>query len=440
MAKIEVISTTLIHPNIEHKKKIELTSNDVPFLLVGPFQKGLLFSKPNSSQVHHILQTSLSSTLEIFFPFAGRFSTTLNEDNTVCFSVDCNNAGVQYVQAVARDITISDILDSTYIPPFIPSLFPLNGSKNHQGTFNPLLAIQVTELTDGIFIGCTINHSVSDGTTFWNFMNTWSEICRCSSDDQSISKTLPEPVFENWFRGNSNCHTRLDVSMFETSDQFTPPPFRERIFHFRREKIAELKSKANIEAATERRNIKISSLQSLLAHIWRSVIRCGEPDLDPEEETIFRFIVGLRSRLGMPEGYFGNAIQFATLKMKVKQLEEKGIGEVSLAINEVVGSFTEEKVRKDLEESIKNPEIIRLGGFVRNALIMTSSPRFNVYGNDFGWGKPIAVRSGSSNKFDGMLTLYPGMEEGSLDVEVCSSFQVLEAMALDSEFMNFVTI
>ncbi|KAL6570357.1 hypothetical protein OROMI_014871 [Orobanche minor] len=90
-----------------------------------------------------------------------------------------------------------------------------------------------------------------------------------------------------------------------------------------------------------------------------------------------------------------------------------------------------------MEESIKNPEIIMLGGFAKNALIMT---RFNIYGNDFGWGKPIAIRSGCANKFDGLLTVYPGVEEGGLDVEVCSSHRVLEDMGLNLEFMGCVTI
>lgn len=54
-----------------------------------------------------------------------------------------------------------------------------------------------------------------------------------------------------------------------------------------------------------------------------------------------------------------------------------------------------------------------------NACFASSSPRFNFYGNDFGWGRPMAVRSGPANKVDGKITLFAGVEEGSVDVEAC---------------------
>ncbi|OMO58121.1 Transferase [Corchorus olitorius] len=67
----------------------------------------------------------------------------------------------------------------------------------------------------------------------------------------------------------------------------------------------------------------------------------------------------------------------------------------------------------------------------------SASPRFNVYGNDFGWGKPIAVRSGSAYQFDGEMGLYCGAEEGSIDIQACLSPETLEAMGNDEEFIQF---
>ncbi|KAK9228317.1 hypothetical protein WN944_021267 [Citrus x changshan-huyou] len=48
-------------------------------------------------------------------------------------------------------------------------------------------------------------------------------------------------------------------------------------------------------------------------------------------------------------------------------------------------------------------------------------PRFYVYGNvfDFRRGNPIAARSGPANKFARKLTLFPGAEKGSIDIEAC---------------------
>lgn len=74
-----------------------------------------------------------------------------------------------------------------------------------------------------------------------------------------------------------------------------------------------------------------------------------------------------------------------------------------------------------------------------NACFASSSPRFNFYGNDFGWGRPMAVRSGPANKVDGKITLFAGVEEGSVDVEACFLPETLQGMGNDTEFMQFIS-
>ncbi|KAF2295288.1 hypothetical protein GH714_032466 [Hevea brasiliensis] len=317
---------------------------------------------------------------------ASRLAIEEHDDETASFFIECNNAGIQFVHAVADDITISDILEPIYVPPFVHSFFPLNGVRNYEGVSKPLLAVQVTELVDGIFIACTMNHSVSDGTTFWNFFNSWSEISRNNSD-----RTSKPPVIEHWFR--SHCTIRLPLSIFRTENGIirTSPSFQERVFHFSKEKIAGLKAQANAEAGCE----KISSLQSVLAHLWLSVIR-NRQLIDPNQETNFHLMVGIRSRLQppLPGEYFGNAVQGVTVTLKAREIIKQGLGYTALEMNRMVNTYTEDKVRKVLESSIQQPKILKMDGVPQDDLAASSSPRFNVYENDFGWGKPIAVRSG----------------------------------------------
>ncbi|CAI0406136.1 unnamed protein product [Linum tenue] len=73
----------------------------------------------------------------------------------------------------------------------------------------------------------------------------------------------------------------------------------------------------------------------------------------------------------------------------------------------------------------------------RNSLIVADSPRFEVYGNDFGWGKPVAVRA-AGNYSDGKLTVLKGKEEGSVDVQICLMDATMKGIGNDSEFMEFV--
>ncbi|GAU38305.1 hypothetical protein TSUD_157910 [Trifolium subterraneum] len=159
------------------------------------------------------------------------------------------------IVAIAENTTIADITQPKYVPPIVHSLFPLNRVKNYEGTTQPVLAVQVTELIDGIFIGFAINHVVADGKSFWLFVNSWAEISR------GFNKPTKIPSFKRWSPNDIN----------HPIQQREVPPLR--IFHFTKEKVAQLKSKANAEIGNSDKTIIISSLQALITHIWRSIVR-----------------------------------------------------------------------------------------------------------------------------------------------------------------------
>ena len=103
----------------------------------------------------------------------------------------------------------------------------------------------------------------------------------------------------------------------------------------------------------------------------------------------------------------------------------------------MVASQTVEEVSKFLREWTENPSLQNPGGPPSNVIIAGGSPRSNVYGNDFGWGKPLGVR-GPGSMYDGRLIVFPGVEQGSIEVEVCLFPQTLQGMLDDAEFMNTV--
>ncbi|KAF3654615.1 hypothetical protein FXO38_03993 [Capsicum annuum] len=87
---------------------------------------------------------------------------------------------------------------------------------------------------------------------------------------------------------------------------------------------------------------------------------------------------------------------------------------------------------------VENPILITKGSVYGGItkLAIGSTPRHNIYSTDFGWGKPIGVRSGMPNKCDGKITLFPGAKEGSVDIEVCLLSETLKALEDDKEFME----
>ena len=75
--------------------------------------------------------------------------------------------------------------------------------------------------------------------------------------------------------------------------------------------------------------------------------------------------------------------------------------------------------------------------FVPNSVMMGSSPRFDMNGNQFGLGKGVAVQSGYANEFIGKVSLYPRCEGGgSVDLEICPSPDSLRALESYQEFMS----
>jgi hypothetical protein len=63
-----------------------------------------------------------------------------------------------------------------------------------------------------------------------------------------------------------------------------------------------------------------------------------------------------------------------------------------------------------------------------------------MYGCDFGWGPPLAPRSGRANKFDGKASLYPGREGGgSIDAEVVLTPEHMALLEQDDEFWAAVS-
>lgn len=314
MEEVEVISTTLIAEEKEVKRQqIDLTPWDLQFLLLGTIQKGLLFHKPTPQQqqqickssmsttfIHH-LKTCLSTTLQFFPPLAGRLAaatSTGEKEKTTSFVIDCNNAGAQFVHAIAPTVTMASILESIYVPSVVHSFFPLNGIRNFEAISTPLLGVQVTELADGYFIGCTLNHMIGDGNCFWQFFNSWSEISRGSGN---ISKL---PDLQRWFPEDENSTTLVpiqlplmldDENLFEDELKIKRPMLKERVFHISRESIAKLKVKANSELGITTTTANISSLQAFLAHLWLSVTRARH--LDAKEEVAIIFIIGTFSNI-----------------------------------------------------------------------------------------------------------------------------------------------
>ncbi|NP_001312436.1 uncharacterized protein LOC107790881 [Nicotiana tabacum] len=462
-SSVFVVSRSTIYP--EHHESVNnslrLSVSDLPMLSCQYIQKGVLLTQPptelTSTHLISHLKISLSKTLSHFPPLAGRLIT--NSDGHVY--ILCNDAGVDFVHAKAPHLTIATLIPPNYsdLPLYFRKFFQFESTLSYAGHYKPLMVIQVTELNDGVFIGCTMNHAVVDGTSFWNFFNTFAEF---SKGEKKITR---QPFF-----GRNTVFDSPAVLQFPEggpSATFSgDEPIREKIFHFSREAILKLKFRANNKMAVNGQNGKtngkitpvnnepalqngaavkgtaseISSFQSLSAQLWRSVTRARK--LDGSKTTTFRMAVNCRHRLEqkMEPLYFGNAIQSIPTVASVNELLTNDLNWSANLLHQNVVAHDDATVRRGVKDWESNPRLFPLGNFDGAMITMGSSPRFPMYDNDFGWGRPLAVRSGMANKFDGKISAFPGREgNGTVDLEVVLAPETMAGLEEDMEFMQYVS-
>ena len=215
-------------------------------------QRGLLFTKPPAANAQEDfikslldkLKQSLSEALVHFYPFSGRLVTQKkkneNPPSSLIF-VDCSNSpGANFIYA-DLDMIISDILSPIDVPSIVQSFFDHDRVVNYDSHTMPLLSIQVTELKDGIFIGCSMNHCIADGISYWHFFNTRSEIFQAQGNNISITRP---PINKRWFPDGVTPILNLP---FTHQDEFISrveaPKLRERMFQSSSQSIAKLKKK-----------------------------------------------------------------------------------------------------------------------------------------------------------------------------------------------------
>ena len=223
--------------------------------------------------------------------------------------------------------------------------------------------------------------------------------------------------------------------------RFELPPLGEGFFTFSAASVKKLKARANDEMAGVA-TATISSLQALLAHLWRAVCRARR--LLPEQETFYAVVIGCRGRVrGIPPGYVGNAVVPGRAVCAVGEVLENGLGWTAWKLNRAVASFDEAALRGFLGRWVREPTFSFTGDMSAGGagLQTGSSPRFDVFGNDFGWGRPVGVRSGLGDKTDGKATVFEGPERGgSMSLEVCMAPDALERLLADDEFMDAVSV
>ncbi|KAK9119980.1 hypothetical protein Scep_018073 [Stephania cephalantha] len=323
------------------------------------------------------LKRSLSKCLTKFYPLAGRIKDDV--------SVDCNDAGVDYLEAKVTNCTLLDVITN----PNIPSLKQLLPCEPHiHDLESPLLLVQVNRFQcGGIAIGVCISHKVADASALGMFVNGWS--CTARGDCETVAPHFELSTLFPW-RDDTNDIEKESQATEGDYDHEKDNKFVTKRFVFNATDIARLRDKArNIESPTR--------IEVVSAFIWKRFVDLNRSKTRPTSKPYSVFhAMNLRKRRAPPlaEHGFGNMSVLVIESLETEDDDDEYcslVGKIRSAIRGVDGEFVK-KLESGDEWYLKHIKagLIEQGKGEREQFSFTSWC-WLFYDADFGWGKPVWV-------------------------------------------------
>ncbi|ESR56362.1 hypothetical protein CICLE_v10020052mg [Citrus x clementina] len=410
--QLDIISKNIIKPSSPtplhlktHKLSLldQLAPNNYTSLLLfydGPSR----FDDKTSARTindYHRLKSSLSKTLTLYYPFAGK----VLKDNYV---VDCDDSGVPFVETrVPSSISMSEVLKNPETNT-LQQLLPFNPNKKYLSSTDDVnMAIQINHFAcGGMAIGFNFRHIVADATASIGFIKNWAKLN--SSDDNSIInyKHVVVDCTDTFPRNKEIPSYARRINEWQRA-----PECVTKRFVFDGSKVAALKREMIVKnEASLNHQYSPSRFEAVCGLIWGALIAMDREKNIDSTSTIVSIPVNLRNRMNplLPEDCIGNLFHSVTCAAN----NEAGDGhrdKSTLARNvheskKMVGDDFVRKVYQDggvvfvnqYKEAVKEllkdgpnndtTNSVRLFGF--------SGPiGLQYYEIDFGWGKPVWVTS-----------------------------------------------
>ncbi|XP_030970313.1 stemmadenine O-acetyltransferase-like [Quercus lobata] len=331
--------------------------------------------KPSSPTPHHLRKFKLSFIDQIAPPFHFPIIcwTPINEE----FSINCNDKGVDYIQArvlckLSQAIHNPNGNDLIQLLPF--------DSCNDFGK-EVLLAVQYNIFEcGGVAIAVCISHKLADGTSVVNFVNSWAGTCRGESE-------VISPIFD------AHIHfPPKDITGFMPNEAYiSKEKIVTRRFVFNKSSIAALKREASAAFGPEDR--VASRVEVVSAFIWMRFMVMARTRTTKPKQVPAVHAVNLRERMvpQLPVHSFGNLWGVAiTAEIPVEMEKDyhflvRQLRNAFLEINSEYSKKLQDGPGGDLDFLGKEDKQFQ------NFCNFSSWCRFPVYEVDFGMGKPTWV-------------------------------------------------
>ncbi|XP_054808556.1 phenolic glucoside malonyltransferase 1-like [Prosopis cineraria] len=421
---------------------LPLTFFDVLWMRFPPVERLFFyeFPHPPSSFFHSLLpklKLSLSHSLHHFLPLAGN----------ILWPPHSRKPSIRYVPGDGVSLTVaesnadfyllsgSDFAEAEEIRLLVPDL-PVSDEKAS------LMSLQITLFPNsGFSVGITTHHATADGKTSTLFMKSWAYLCSNLGESSSVS-SLPEnmrpsfdrsvikdpagiaEIFANFWLNQGGPNNRsLMLWDLKKTDQ---GKLIRGTFELLPSNIQKLKKSA--ESKLNNNKFHISTFSVTFAYVLNCLVKAEQTK---HEKVMFLFSADCRSRLDppIPSAYFGNCIGAAKAEAETKNLlGDNGFITALEAISEALKRLDNEAILSVAETWISDMETFGLTDTYR-MFSAAGSPRFQVYSNDFGLGRPKKVEIVSIDRTGAISLAESGNGNGGIEFGLVLNGTVMEAFS-----------
>ncbi|OMO54866.1 Transferase [Corchorus olitorius] len=456
--QVKILESTRIKPppdppNSATEVSLQLTFADTFWFKIAPVERLFFYQLDNStstpayfnSEILPKLKHSLSLSLLHHLPLAGNLKWP--SDSPKPFILYTPNDGVSLTVAETNAdfdrLSSNGIDEALELHPLMPQLISSYDSAS-------ILALQITLFPNkGFCIGITAHHTALDGKTTTMFMKSWAYLCNQENSALPIELTpffdrniIKDPtgfdldmLYLNQWLTNDGSASEPEITKNKTlkisTDEGEAPNLVRATFDIRPEDFKKLRERVLLSKSSEEEQLHLSKFVLTLAYVATCMIKAR---VENNRDVLFGFTADCRSRLDppVPQTYFGNCNTIFTKIVKAADfMDENGF---ALAVKQVSDMVKKLETRSGVFEGAKEKltPIFHIGPI--QLITVAGSPHFDVYGSDFGWGRPCKVEIVSIDK-NGAISMAES-RDGSRGIEVGLALKKHEMERFSSLFLK----
>ncbi|KAL5984081.1 hypothetical protein ACLOJK_018183 [Asimina triloba] len=446
MLKVQVISREMMKPSTPtppHLRSYKLTLIDrycpasyVPFIFFYPNneEEGPNTSSSAAEKIRKLKQ-SLSETLTLYYPLAGRMPDKETEgecndeaEGVEVEEVECNDQGLELCEARVEG-RLSDLLRNPYME-VLDRLVPCNYLSPRSGV-EGAMPVQLNVFDCGeIAVGVSAHHQVLDGVSLVQFMNAWASASRGGCQVQApllhASELFPTQGFVPPF------HARTKGNIVG------------RRFVFDAAKIEALRAGSDVTAA-----VRPTRVEAVSAIIWKCMMQAHRDQLGGGRVSLANQTVDLRRRMSppAPPALFGNVISLGSSMATEADWQQHDVqrcleGKMREAIKEVDDRHhisvlqQPDGIARLVEASLS--KLVRYDESKVDLYPFSSWCGFPFYEVDFGWGKPAWVSACTMVSLN-LVVLLNTRDGDGIEAWVSMEDVLMARLVQDQELLRYAT-